>query len=145
MWVSQFNYMDPPLKVEEEAKVLVRVMWWWQGTEGVPWWLSGLKMQHCHCCGSGQFCGAGSIPGPGTSACCRCGQKKKKKKKRERERKEKKKKRKRRKKKKRKKKKKERRESPHHHRLSKWRKEGHEPTIRKWKSVLQVQETEFCQ
>ena len=28
----------------------------------------------------GPLCGAGSIPGPGTSACCRLGQKKKKKK-----------------------------------------------------------------
>ena len=27
----------------------------------------------------GPLCGAGSIPGPGTSACCRLGQKKKKK------------------------------------------------------------------
>ena len=30
---------------------------------GVPWWLSGLSIQHCHCCGTG------SIPGPGIFAC----------------------------------------------------------------------------
>ena len=34
---------------------------------GVPLWLSGLRIQHCHCCGSGHCCGTGSIPGPGTS------------------------------------------------------------------------------
>ena len=30
-----------------------------------PWWLSGLRMWWCHCCGSGL------IPGPGISACHR--------------------------------------------------------------------------
>uniref|UniRef100_A0A8D0MSL8 [histone H3]-trimethyl-L-lysine(9) demethylase n=1 Tax=Sus scrofa TaxID=9823 RepID=A0A8D0MSL8_PIG len=30
---------------------------------------------HFHCCGSGHCCDAGSIPGPGTSACCGCSQK----------------------------------------------------------------------
>ena len=30
---------------------------------GVPWWHSGLRSQHCHCCASG------ISPGPGTSAC----------------------------------------------------------------------------
>ena len=34
---------------------------------GVPWWLSGLKIQWCHCCGSGP------CPGTGTSACHRWG------------------------------------------------------------------------
>ena len=43
--------------------------------EGVPWWLSRLRIWHCHCCG------LGSIPGPGTSACWGNSQKKKKKKK----------------------------------------------------------------
>ena len=41
---------------------------------GVPWWLSGLRIWHCHCCGSG------SIPGQGTSSCLRCGKKKEKRK-----------------------------------------------------------------
>ena len=45
----------------------------------VPWWLSGLRMQCCHCCGSGYCCGVGSIPGLGISACSGWGQKKKKK------------------------------------------------------------------
>ena len=31
-------------------------------SSGVPWWLSGLRTRHCHCCG------AGSIPDPGLSA-----------------------------------------------------------------------------
>ena len=41
---------------------------------GVPWWLSGLGIWHCHCCGSG---GTGLIPGPEVSACCGLSQKKK--------------------------------------------------------------------
>ena len=36
-----------------------------QHLQGVPWQLSSLRIQHCHCCG------ANSIPGPGTSTCCR--------------------------------------------------------------------------
>ena len=36
---------------------------------GVPWWLSGLRIWHCPCCG------AGLIPGPGTSTQCRGGPK----------------------------------------------------------------------
>ena len=38
---------------------------------GVPWWLSGLKICRCHCCGSGP------ISGSRTSACHRCYQKRK--------------------------------------------------------------------
>ena len=38
--------------------------------KGASWWLSRLRIWHCHCCGSGP------IPGPGTFACCRHGQKK---------------------------------------------------------------------
>ena len=30
----------------------------------VPWWLSGLRIWHYHCCGLGHYCGAGLIPGP---------------------------------------------------------------------------------
>ena len=43
-------------------------------------WVSGLRIQHCHCSGSGHSCGTGLITGPGTSACHGCGKKKKKKK-----------------------------------------------------------------
>ena len=43
--------------------------------EGVPWWLSGLRTWHCHCCSSGYCCDMGSVPGLGTSTCCRCNQK----------------------------------------------------------------------
>ena len=35
------------------------------------------KYLACHCCGSGCSCGAGSIPGPGTSASRGCNQKRK--------------------------------------------------------------------
>ena len=38
---------------------------------GVPWWLSELRIWHCHCCGLGHCCGVGLIPGPGISACHR--------------------------------------------------------------------------
>ena len=48
---------------------------------GVPWWPSGLRIQHCHCSGSGHCCVLGVIPGLGTLTCCGCSQKKKKKKK----------------------------------------------------------------
>ena len=27
----------------------------------VPWWLSRLRIWHCHCCGSHHFCGIGLI------------------------------------------------------------------------------------
>ena len=36
---------------------------------GVPWWLRGLRIQHCHCSILGHCDGSGLIPGPGTSAC----------------------------------------------------------------------------
>lgn len=39
----------------------------------VPWWLNGLKIQHCHCYG------AGLMLGPETSICYGCKKKKKKK------------------------------------------------------------------
>ena len=45
---------------------------------GVPWWPSKLRIQHCHCRGSGHCCGPGSIPGPGTHTCLRYGQTNKK-------------------------------------------------------------------
>ena len=45
---------------------------------GVPVWCSRLRIWHCHCSGSGRWCGMGSIPGPGTSSCRRRGLKKKK-------------------------------------------------------------------
>ena len=32
---------------------------------GVPWWLSGLRIWHCPCCGSGYSCDIGSIPSLG--------------------------------------------------------------------------------
>ena len=41
---------------------------------GVPWWLSVLRIWHCHCSG------LGSVPGLGTSTCHRHNQKRKEKK-----------------------------------------------------------------
>ena len=38
---------------------------------GVPWWVSRLRIQHCHCCGMG------SVPGLGTSVGHGCSKKKK--------------------------------------------------------------------
>ena len=46
---------------------------------GLPWWFSSLRVQYCHCCGSGHCCGMGSIPGLGLSTCWGCGRKKEKK------------------------------------------------------------------
>ena len=42
----------------------------------VPLWHSELRVWHCHYSSSGHCFGAGSIPGPETSACCGHGQKK---------------------------------------------------------------------
>ena len=52
-----------------------------QWTTRVPWWLSRLRIQHCHCYGSGYRCGTCLIPGLETFVGLRCNQKKKKKKK----------------------------------------------------------------
>lgn len=48
-------------------------------TPGICWWLSELKIWHCRCSGSGQYCGMSSVPGPRTSACHENDKKKKKK------------------------------------------------------------------
>ena len=32
---------------------------------GVPWWLSRLRIWHCHCCDSRHCCGLSLTPGPG--------------------------------------------------------------------------------
>ena len=45
----------------------------------------GSRIQCCHCSSMGHYSGAGSIPGPETSTCLRCGQKKKERKKEEKE------------------------------------------------------------
>ena len=49
--------------------------------QGIPWWCSSLRIQHCHCCDSCHWHGAGSIPGAGSSACHKCAQKRKRRKK----------------------------------------------------------------
>ena len=46
------------------------------GLAEVAWWLSGLRIQCCQCCGSGHCCGVCSNPGPGTSSRHGYGQKK---------------------------------------------------------------------
>ena len=43
---------------------------------GVPWWLRGLRIWHCHYCGLGCCCDVSSIPGLGNSTCHRCGKNK---------------------------------------------------------------------
>ena len=37
--------------------------------ERVPWCLSGLRIWHCYCCGSGCCCDRGLTPGPGIPTC----------------------------------------------------------------------------
>ena len=44
----------------------------------VPLWPNRLRIQLCHSCRAGCKCNKGSVPGRGTSTCCRCSQKKKK-------------------------------------------------------------------
>ncbi|WP_251884210.1 hypothetical protein, partial [Klebsiella pneumoniae] len=44
--------------------------------DGTPWWLSGVRIQPCHCCGSGYCHGTGSVPALGTSLCHRHSQNK---------------------------------------------------------------------
>ena len=61
--VSKNNYHPKDVTSEE---------FWWSSL--VAQWL---RIQHCHCLS--HSCGTGSIPSPGTSARCRCGQKKGKK------------------------------------------------------------------
>ena len=67
-------------------KLSVGIIWNWyfirlkkNQITGVPWWCHGLRIQCCHCPGSGCSSGTDSNPGPGTSACHKHGQKKKKK------------------------------------------------------------------
>ena len=45
------------------------LIWWFNVFGGVTWWPRGLRIQHCHGCGSGHCCDMGSIPGPETSTC----------------------------------------------------------------------------
>ena len=44
--------------------------------QGVHWWISRLKMQHCHCCGLDCCCGVGLITCRRTSTRCGLGQNK---------------------------------------------------------------------
>ena len=44
--------------------------------EGVPWCLSRLRIQCCHCSNTGCSSGVGLISGLATSACHGCGSKK---------------------------------------------------------------------
>ena len=43
-------------------------------TSRILLWCSKLRIQCFHCCGSNCYCGTGSIPGQGISACCGRGQ-----------------------------------------------------------------------
>ena len=47
-----------------------------KGFMGVPLWCSGLKIQLCHYSSLGHCYDVCSVPGPGISTCCGCGQKK---------------------------------------------------------------------
>ena len=73
-WVNLRNHVE--LKKQGRRVLSAWVPLYKIHIQGVPWWLSGPRIQHCHCCGSGHYYGTGSVPGPGTSACYGCGQKK---------------------------------------------------------------------
>ena len=55
---------------------------------GVPWWLSRLKIRHCHSCGLGHCCGSGLIPDSGTATGTGTNKRKKERKKKEKKEKE---------------------------------------------------------
>ena len=54
-----------------ETPVLVQLQ---TNGHGVLLWCSGLRIYNCHCSHSSHCCGAGSVPGLGTSTCHRHGQ-----------------------------------------------------------------------
>ena len=64
-----FYYLICSLNVWEVFPWYVQLYHIFNSCIGVPWWLSGLRIQHGHCRGSSCCCGAGLIPGLGTSAC----------------------------------------------------------------------------
>lgn len=71
---GQGSTLCHPIFLESQPSLHFKI----NSTAGAPWWLNGLRIWCCHCCGSGGCYGGGSIPGPGTSACPSCSQKKKK-------------------------------------------------------------------
>ena len=73
--------LSPPLPISVCGRLAVGggvsySQWRVQEKLGVPWWLNGLRIWHCRCCG------VGLIPGPGIFMCRRCKKKKKRKKER---------------------------------------------------------------
>ena len=44
-----------PICCEEDAKFQIEVSANKDVKYGVPWWLSGLRNQHCHSCGLGHY------------------------------------------------------------------------------------------
>ena len=56
---------------DHTAVVLVAAEAWVQSLA----WHSGLRIQPCHSCGIGHYCGSDSIRGPGTFIGCECGHK----------------------------------------------------------------------
>ena len=81
--IIRIYYLSNMLSTEKKRYIYisgVEKTWVWRrsiklgGKKVVPWWLSGLRIQHCHCCGSGYCCWAGLISGLGTS-CLRYSQK----------------------------------------------------------------------
>ena len=56
-YLKKLKYLKTQLKQTSLFKIL---------SDGVPWWLSDLRIQHSYCCGSGYCYAVCSIPGPGT-------------------------------------------------------------------------------
>ena len=59
------------LKINTIRKILMNLIV--LKIKSIPWWPSGLRIWHCHCCGLGHCYGTSSIPGPGTSTFYRNG------------------------------------------------------------------------
>ena len=93
---TMLKFLTPVLGVD--LYIYFKTIYWWfvwsckqvlRACKKFLLWLTRLRIQHCHCCGSGYICGSGSISGLGNSACHGNNQKKKRerKKKKEKERK----------------------------------------------------------
>ena len=63
--------LDPWPKTKRDKWDYIKVKSFWE----FPCGFSGVRIQHYHCSGLGCCCSMGSTPGPGTSACHRCGKK----------------------------------------------------------------------
>ena len=85
------GYHTKRSKSDRERQISYNITYMWnlkKNDRGVPLWHMRLRIQSCHCSGSGCCHGTGLIPGLGTSICHKCSQKKRKKRQRKKNKKE---------------------------------------------------------